>query len=164
MDTPEDAGEVPVSGSEAYRLTFVELEEDHLDAILDIEQEAYPEPWTIGMFREEIKGKRSFFWTAFLEEEVVGYAGYWLVLDEAHVTSLTVAEERRGQGFAFEQLRHLMDHIIQSGAQGVTLEVRETNDVARHIYEKEGFEAVGKRKGYYSKTQEDAIIMLKKLS
>lgn len=156
--------EAPEGKVSSNRLTYARLAEEHLEAIMEIEQEAYPEPWTLGMFKDEISGDRSFFWTAFLDGEIIGYAGYWLVLDEAHVTSLTVTKAQRGQGFGYEQLHHLMDNIARSSVQGVTLEVRETNEAARHIYEKEGFEVVGKRKAYYSKTQEDAIIMLKKLS
>ena len=66
---------------------------------MEIEKEAYPEPWTAGMFREEIRSKRSFFYTAWLGDSLIGYSGFWLVLDEGHITSLTVRRDYRGYGY-----------------------------------------------------------------
>lgn len=145
------------------RLRYAPLDESYLDAIMAVEREAYPEPWTVGMFREEMRSKRSYFYVAFNGEDLVGYSGFWLVLDEAHITSLTVAENFRGMGYGREQLMHLFSMGEERGVSAFTLEVRESNWPARVLYESVGFRSVGLRKGYYSTTQEDAIIMSKEI-
>lgn len=145
------------------RLEYRPLHEDYLEEILTIEREAYPEPWTIGMFREEMRSKRSYFYLAFNDDELIGYCGFWLVLDEAHITSVTVSNKYRGLGYGRDQLKHLLSSAQEKGVCAFTLEVRESNLAARNLYESAGFRSVGRRKAYYSTTQEDAIVMLKEL-
>ena len=145
------------------RLEFVRLSEQYLGAIMEIEKEAYPEPWTVGMFREEMRSKRSYFYVAFVEGELVGYSGFWLVLDEAHITSLTVAADCRGGGYGREQLMHLLSIGEEKGVRAFTLEVRESNEPARKLYESAGFRPAGLRKGYYATTGEDAVVMQKEV-
>lgn len=142
-------------------LRYVPIHEDYLTAIMEIEKEAYPEPWTPGMFREEMRSKRSYFYLAFYGDTLIGYAGFWLVLDEAHITSLTVARDYRGYGYGREQLQHLFVVAEEHGVRTYTLEVRVSNERAKKLYESVGFRAVGLRKGYYSSTREDAIVMIK---
>lgn len=115
------------------------------------------------MFREEIRNDRSYFCVALQDETLVGYSGFWLVLDEAHITSVTVAKPYRGRGYGRAQMLHLLEIARDRAVRMVTLEVRDSNDPARKLYESLGFKAVGLRKGYYSKTQEDAIVMMKEL-
>jgi ribosomal-protein-alanine N-acetyltransferase len=143
------------------RLRYGLLHETYLPAIMEIEKEAYPEPWTVGMFREEMRSERSYFYLAFAGESLIGYSGFWLVLDEAHITSLTVAQDFRGYGYGREQLVHLLATGEEHGVHTYTLEVRVSNERARRLYESAGFRAVGVRKGYYSSTREDAIVMIK---
>ena len=152
-----------MSVSPQTALKFVLLQEKHLDQIMEVELEAYPEPWTPGMFREEMRSSRSYFCLAFAEGQFVGYGGYWLVLDEAHITSVTVAAHQRGRGYGREQVLHLLESAKEQGARIATLEVRESNNPARHLYDSLGFCSVGLRKGYYSKTNEDAVVMVKEL-
>jgi ribosomal-protein-alanine N-acetyltransferase len=89
----------------------------------------------------------------------VGYGGFWLVLDEAHVTSVTIKDEWRSQGYGRVLFEHLLDTAREAGAHIATLEVRESNDVARNLYASLGFRQAGTRRGYYSKSGEDAIVM-----
>jgi [ribosomal protein S18]-alanine N-acetyltransferase len=152
-----------MSVSEAIKVRFDPLDSAHLDAMMEIEVEAYPEPWTRGMFRGELGNRLSRFYVAFQGEDLVGYAGFWLVLNEAHITSVTVAQRHRHKGIGRQLLRYLLDRAVAEGAQLTTLEVRPTNRTARKLYESAGFRAVGVRKGYYTKTNEDALIMAKDL-
>lgn len=152
-----------LSSRSGYRLEFVPLQEEHLEEIMEIEVEAYPEPWTIGMFREEMKRKRSYFFVAFAGETLVGYGGFWLVMDQAHVTSVTVRESLRGRGYGREEMLHLLEIAVEKYVRVTTLEVRQSNEAARRLYTNLGFRAAGLRKGYYSTTNEDAIIMVKNL-
>lgn len=145
------------------RVRFEPLKETHFDAILAIEAEAYPEAWTRGMFRDELRSRLSVFHVMLRGDEVAGYGGFWIVLDEAHITSVTVRKTDRGKGFGRLLLHFLLDLARERGARLATLELRASNRVARLLYESEGFRQVGLRKGYYSKSNEDAVVMLKEL-
>lgn len=146
--------------SEPRLLRFEPLAEMHLDTLLSIEVEAYPEPWTRGMFQDEMRSNRSYFRVVFDESGIVGYGGYWLVLDEAHITTVVVRDTHRRLGIGRQILEHLLDSARAASASMATLEVRESNTPARELYKSFGFRDVGRRKGYYPKSREDAVVML----
>jgi ribosomal-protein-alanine N-acetyltransferase len=92
-------------------------------------------------------------------QPALGYGGFWLIVDEAHICTLAVHPEWRGQGLGELLLAHLIDQATALNAAVATLEVRTSNLVAQQLYRKYGFEVVGLRKGYYSDNHEDALIM-----
>lgn len=92
-------------------------------------------------------------------QAILGYASMWLMVDEAHLTSIAVRETHRRQGIGELLLVFIIDLSLQVNAQVVTLEVRSSNLAAQALYEKYGFAKVGVRRGYYSDDGEDAIIM-----
>jgi ribosomal-protein-alanine N-acetyltransferase len=153
-----------MSVSESTTLRFVPLAPEHLDEIMAIEQEAYPEPWTLRMFHDEIRNQRSRFYVAYHEDTLAAYGGFWLVLDEAHITSVAVRDIYRGRGFGRQVMEYLLTDAVDAEARQATLEVRVSNLRARNLYLSLGFRPVGLRKGYYPKNNEDAIVMLKDLT
>lgn len=142
-------------------LIFAPITFDHLPQLLAIEEEAYPDPWTPGMFNQEIIHSGSHFYVALQREAVVGYAGFWLVLDEAHITKFTVAAPYRQQGYGARIMLHLLEQATRAEAAVVRLEVRESNAVARTLYERLGFSVIGARRGYYARNPENAVVMEK---
>ncbi|MDA8218044.1 MAG: ribosomal protein S18-alanine N-acetyltransferase [Dehalococcoidales bacterium] len=94
-----------------------------------------------------------------LEVTIVGYAGLWLMVDEAHITTIAVRPEYRGQGLGELLMVGLIDTAMELDARWVTLEVRASNTVAQNLYKKYTFHGEGVRKGYYSDNHEDALIM-----
>ncbi len=90
---------------------------------------------------------------------VVGYAGLWLMVNEAHITTIAVAPDYQGRGVGELMLLALIDRSIALDALAVTLEVRVTNHVAQSLYRKYTFHETGVRKRYYSDNGEDALIM-----
>lgn len=92
-------------------------------------------------------------------ETLAGYAGLWLMLDEAHITTIAVRPNLRGQGLGELLLVGLTDLACALGAKYMTLEVRVSNTVAQNLYKKYGFREEGIRKRYYSDNGEDALIM-----
>lgn len=90
---------------------------------------------------------------------ILGYASVWLMVDEAHLTSIAVRETHRRHGIGELLLIFIIDLSIQLNAQVVTLEVRVSNLAAQTLYEKYSFAKVGLRRGYYSEDGEDAVIM-----
>ena len=90
---------------------------------------------------------------------VIGYGGLWLMVDEAHVTSVAVHPQFRGQGLGELLMLSLMEVALRLDARFVTLEVRVSNAVARKLYEKLGFRQAGIRPRYYTDNNEDAVVM-----
>lgn len=93
------------------------------------------------------------------KDRVVGFAGMWLMLDEAHVTTIGMKRDLRGQGLGELLLATLLDVAMRVGARRATLEVRVTNYSAQALYRKYGFREEGTRRRYYSDNNEDALIM-----
>lgn len=91
--------------------------------------------------------------------QIIGYAGMWLMIDEAHITTIAVRSAWRGRGLGELLLSTLVEQAADLGADRVTLEVRVSNEVAQALYRKYGFETTGKRVRYYSDNNEDAYIM-----
>ncbi len=94
-----------------------------------------------------------------VEPETVGYAGLWLMIDEAHVTSVAVRPSYRGRGLGRLLMWGMFEIASNLGARWVTLEVRMSNTVARQMYEALGFKDAGVRPRYYTDNNEDALIM-----
>ena len=92
-------------------------------------------------------------------EHVIGAIGFWLILDEAHITTIGVRKSYQRQGIGELLLIKAIELAKELGAQVITLEVRITNTGAQALYEKYGFQRVGSRRGYYSDNKEDALIM-----
>jgi ribosomal-protein-alanine N-acetyltransferase len=133
---------------------------DHLPAIQEIERASFTTPWPPQAYRQELETNRlAHYLTACLGETVVGYAGIWLMVDEAHVTTFAVHPEWRRQRIGERLLLALMDLALDRRAREATLEVRLSNLAARRLYEKYGFRPVGIRPRYYSDDGEDALIM-----
>lgn len=141
-------------------LAFRRFEKPDIPLLLPLEQEAYPDPWTHGMFRQELTNGSSHFYVGLLDGQVVAYGGFWLVLDEAHVTKVTVAAPFRGRGYGRALMNFLLEESLRLEAATVRLEVRESNASAQALYLDLGFEISGVRKNYYTRSQEDAVVMV----
>ena len=94
-----------------------------------------------------------------LSRRLVGYAGLWLMVDEAHITAIAVAPAYRGFGIGELLMLGMIDISQDIGAQYLTLEVRVSNTLAQNLYRKYGFKETGVRRRYYSDNNEDALIM-----
>jgi ribosomal-protein-alanine N-acetyltransferase len=133
---------------------------DDLDEVVTIERASFGMPWSRGAFLYEIEQNRvARCWVLREDDRVVAYLCLWEIGDELHVTNIAVHPGLRRRGLA----RRLLGAILEDGRarrlRAVTLEVRPTNDEARTLYESFGFRVVGRRRGYYYDTGEDALIM-----
>lgn len=156
--------------------------------VLAIESESFPTPWPQSAFKSELENKLARYvvlrdatlepaqtiegWQKFtggirrlLDQRVenrgpvLGYAGIWVIIDEAHLTTIAVRPDLRGNGYGELMLTDCLDVAIQRGAETMTLEVRLSNESAQKLYHKYGFAIAGRRKNYYSEINEDALIM-----
>jgi [ribosomal protein S18]-alanine N-acetyltransferase len=139
-----------------------------LDAVLEIERVSFHTPWSRQAFLHELERNRvATLWVARGEREgaagatspVVGYLCLWVVEDEVHVTNLAVDPAWRGEGIGRRLLGTLLAHHRASGARRAFLEVRPDNAWARRLYHGLGFQEVGRRRGYYVDTGEDALLL-----
>ncbi len=97
--------------------------------------------------------------TAYIDDDFVGHGGFSAVVDEGYITNIAVHPDHRRKGIAFSLTQSLIDKAKELDLSFLTLEVRESNLAAIKLYEKSGFEVVGKRKNFYSTPKEDAILM-----
>ncbi len=148
--------------------------------VMAIERKAFTLPWSDYTYRHELLENRNahYFVARRLNSSVlskstwlmrlfkteakapiVGYGGFWIILDEAHISTIASDEQWRGHGIGELMLLAMIERGIELGAREVTLEVRVTNRVAQSLYRKYGFEVVGQRPGYYRDNNEDADLM-----
>lgn len=136
-----------------------------LEAVLAIERLAFPTPTKSNVYRYELTENRLAHYQALTlredggTEKVIGYAGYWLLADEAHISTIAVHPACRGRGYGELLLLNILFLAYEQEAGLVTLEVRRHNQVAQTLYRKYQFEVVGERRRYYRDTGEDALIM-----
>lgn len=128
-------------------------------------QESYEfgSPWPKENFISDFANEQSEYIILLDEEEILGFIGYHWVLDEAEITNIVVKTATKGQGIGCQMIEELMDQVALRGVEHVFLEVRESNKAAQHLYKKEKFIQVGKRKHYYHQPEEDGIMMCGKV-
>jgi len=131
-----------------------------LDGVMAIEAASFTNPWSREMFLWELEHSDVARVWVLREDhgEVVAFCSCWLIFDELHIHTLGVHPDRRRQGHARALLDHVLRDAVRQGARSATLEVRESNEPARRLYEEAGFVVKGKRRGYYEKPVEDALI------
>jgi ribosomal-protein-alanine N-acetyltransferase len=149
---------------EPTRLRYVRLQKEHLAEVLVLEHDSYPDPWTQGMFHQEMRNGPSHFYLAFHDDLLVAYGGFWMILDEIHITKVTVGRPWRGQGLGRVFMAFLEARGEEAGGKVIRLEVRESNAAARGLYRNMGFEEIGIRKNYYAVSAEHAVVMVKYLA
>lgn len=140
-------------------VTFHKLSVAHLDDVLEIERLSFKTPWSKFAFIHEIQFQKSVFRVIEVDGRVVGYGGFWLVLDEAHISNIAVHPDYRRRGLGRMLLIRLLEEAVSRGATKASLEVRRSNVAAQQMYGGFGFKVVGVRKHYYSDENEDALIM-----
>ncbi|MEW8972721.1 MAG: ribosomal protein S18-alanine N-acetyltransferase [Tissierellaceae bacterium] len=136
------------------------MTEEDVDAIVEIEREAFSTPWSRESFLTEIRENLlAKYIVAEVDKKVVGYGGVWLILTEGHITNIAVKKEYKGQGIGNKIVEGLIKFCISKNIGSMTLEVRRSNIIAQNLYRKFGFIDCGIRPKYYSDNNEDAIIM-----
>ena len=143
--------------------TITDAREELLPQIQKIEQQSFSVPWTEPMLRMQLAPDSHVFLTAEAAGDVIGYVGLMYVLDEGYISNVAVAPQYRRQGIAEALIRALVERAAEKDLAFLTLEVRESNAPAIALYDKCGFQTVGRRKNYYEKPTEDALLMTRVL-
>ena len=136
-------------------LTLDRMRVEDLDQVLAIERASFTMPWSRGAFLYEMQQNR----VARDAGRVVGYLCVWEIADELHVTNIAVRPDARRRGIGRDLLGTAIADARARGFRVVALEVRPSNEEARALYDSFGFHVVGRRRGYYYDTGEDALVM-----
>jgi ribosomal-protein-alanine N-acetyltransferase len=167
-----------------YAVTPMEVED--VPAVTAIERTVFSLPWSSNAFTYELHSNpsseylalwylpwmnklravpallrpvRKLLKSARNDLALLGYGGFWMMVEEAHICTLAIRPEWRGRGLGDLLLASLIERALARQAEVVTLEARVSNITAQNLYTKYGFRTVGRRKGYYSDNGEDALIM-----
>lgn len=170
-------------------VVVVPMETRDIPAVMEIEHVSFTTPWSASAYRHELEHNDLAHYLVLLPREavasrteqrapslrdrisgwllgvniigrpVMGYAGYWLMAGEAHISTIALDPTWRGKGLGEYLLLRTIESAMADGATLVTLEVRVSNTRAQTLYEKYGFDVVGRRKRYYHDNNEDALIM-----
>jgi [ribosomal protein S18]-alanine N-acetyltransferase len=133
---------------------------EDLDAVVGIERESFTLPWSRGAFLYEMEQNRvARCWVMREDARVVGYLCVWQIADEVHITNIAVHPGHRRRGIGRALLTYVVEEARRVQARSIGLEVRPSNREARTLYDSFGFRVVGRRKGYYYDTGEDALVM-----
>jgi ribosomal-protein-alanine N-acetyltransferase len=140
-----------------------------LDAIMQLERACFKDPWTRHMYLVDLTENELATYlvvrlpipdlgSSIAEGQILAYGGFWLMADEAHIATIASHPDWRGCGLGLHLMLELLDAAIARGARCSTLEVRVNNSQARQLYEKLGYEVMGRRRRYY-RDGEDGLIM-----
>ena len=140
-------------------MELIKLTEAHIPQMVELEKICFSMPWTADMIRSELNNPSCLYLAAVDGDTLVGYIGVQTVLDEGYINNVAVRPEYRRRGIAAALISLLAEQAQAIGLAFMTLEVRESNTPAIALYEKLGFTTVGRRKNYYEKPREDAILM-----
>lgn len=149
-----------------FRLEPMRLHD--VPAVAALERKVFPTPWPASAFVYDLSHNPHSHYHVLRRVApygrsplpgLMGYGGYWLAADEAHVGTLAVHPQWRGRGLGELLFSAMVREARQAGAAILTLEVRESNQAARGLYAKYGLEVTGRRRAYYTDNGEDALIM-----
>ena len=151
---------VRVEETHGAEVVVVPMRRRHLRAVLRIEAQVYPRPWSLRLFMSELalRSTRTYA-VALLDGVVAGYSGLMVTGEDAHVTTLAVDPQWHRHGLGTRLMLQMARAAVDQGARHLTLEVRMSNDPAQGLYRKFGFAPAGVRKNYYAEANEDALVM-----
>lgn len=140
-------------------MIFRNLEERDVDRIVELEKECFSDPWSKASILAELMGKQCHYIVVEIDEQIVGYGGFWKIFDEGHITNFAVSAQYRGRRIGEQLMIQLLAYGRELKIHRFTLEVRVSNHVAIRLYEKLGFVSAGERPGFYENPKEAAYIM-----
>ena len=138
---------------------IVPMTREHIPQVAEIERLCFSEPWSEQALSESLDSQYSHFYVYLDGDRVTGYMGLYAVAGEGSVTNVATHPDSRGRGIGTALVKNALEVGKRLELEYIFLEVRESNIIAQGLYEKCGFEVVGKRKGFYAMPKEDAVVM-----
>lgn len=142
------------------------LTEEKLTEVLELDELCFGGLWSLDGYKREIESPNSCLLILTINidksEKIIGLGCFWAIIDEAHLTILAIHPDFQGQGLGKLLLGKLLEEAENRNLERATLEVGENNNKALNLYQQFDFKEAGRRKKYYKKTGEDALILWKK--
>ena len=142
-------------------MEYVLMNSDHASQVAQLEKECFHDPWSENSIASELKNPLSLWLVAVDGQQVAGYVGSQSVMGEADMMNIAVSAQYRRMGIAQELVERLVTLLREKDVYSLTLEVRASNEPAKALYGKLGFQQVGRRPNYYRNPKEDALILRK---
>ncbi|UCE23243.1 MAG: ribosomal protein S18-alanine N-acetyltransferase [Candidatus Zixiibacteriota bacterium] len=141
------------------RMKIREFTLDDIPKVLRLERVIFPDPWSAAAFKEQVAGEGWGGIVAESDDEIIGYACYYIVANESHLTNMAVDPKYRRKSVAKRLLDNILQVVTEGGCEYIFLEVRPSNSGAIAFYEKCRFEVLYRRPNYYRQPVEDALVM-----
>ena len=142
-------------------MIITKMSQCHVPQIAELEKLCFNDPWSENSIASELDNRLSCWLVAIANDKVVGYVGSQTVLGETDMMNIAIHPDYRKQGIATELISALIEALNERGSHSLMLEVRASNEPAKSLYLKMGFDVVGVRKNYYRNPREDALILRK---
>ena len=143
-------------------MTVERIEREHLVAVAELERLCFAEPWSEKAL-ELLLGELATGFVCRRDGHILAYGGMLIAPDEGQITNVAVHPDARRQGLGKTIVDALTEEARARGLEQISLEVRVSNQAAITLYERTGFEVAGRRKSFYRRPTEDALVMLKKI-
>ena len=140
-------------------MRIIPMNKDHVSQIAQLEAQCFSDPWSEKSIASELENPLSLWLVAEENGQVYGYVGSQTVLDESDMMNVAVDPGFRRQGIARALIETLIAELSKMGSRCLRLEVRVSNENARALYARMGFQQLGLRKNYYHNPKEDALIL-----
>lgn len=139
-------------------IELIDIQKEDASQLSDLDNICFSVPWSLRQFQNEAKNPMAHYVIAKIDGVIVGYAGYWKVIDEGQITNVAVLPQYRRKGIARTIIKKLINDAKEDGIKKLSLEVRCSNEAAISLYGSFGFIKVGDRKNYYHNPLEDALL------
>lgn len=142
-------------------LLISKMQESDINELVKIDKICFSSPWSYNSFKAELENKNSYFIVCKYNNNAIGYAGLYKILDETYISNIALLPDYRKKGIGRKLLVSLINYAQNNRASFISLEVRKSNYIAINLYKSEGFVLSGLRKNFYSSPKEDGLIMTK---
>ena len=147
--------------ADKLHITIRPMDKSDIEDVVAVEEESYGKHhWSKESFFNELSNDLAYYFCAINDDgKLIGYVGTWQIIEEAHITNLSVKPDFRRNKVGEALLHTAIENCYKNGIKYITLEVRVSNEKAINLYSKYGFKSLGTRKEYYQDNNEDALIM-----
>jgi ribosomal-protein-alanine N-acetyltransferase len=146
---------------DGMKIEIVKMAEKDVEEVHDIELKVFADPWSKQAFMADLKNDFAYPVVARFENKIAGYASLYQAADEMQIGNIAVAPDFHQRGIGTKLLEYIIQLAHENHKSLVVLEVRQSNTAATNLYKKFGFKVAGRRKYYYHKPVEDALIMIR---
>lgn len=140
-------------------LNILPLQQEHVPYMQPLEKACFGSQWTATDFQRELDNPSCHYFVSQFNNQLIGYLGYWQILEEAHITAIAVHPDFQKRHAAQQMMCKMLQDCLKRNINWITLEVKESNIKAQNLYHKFGFSVLGRRKNYYQADKQDALIM-----